>query len=52
MTIVDGDVLILQTGTGSWPALKSTEGFAKAEVMGQRLRDINPDINLTIIGIY
>jgi tRNA A37 threonylcarbamoyladenosine dehydratase len=34
------------------PALKSTEGLAKAEVMGQRILDINPDIKLTVIQEY
>jgi tRNA threonylcarbamoyladenosine dehydratase len=32
--------------------MKSTEGLAKAEVMGQRMKDINPDLNLTVIQEY
>jgi tRNA A37 threonylcarbamoyladenosine dehydratase len=49
MTIVDGDTIHASNRNRQLPALKSTEGLAKAEVMGQRLKDINPDIRLTII---
>jgi len=33
------------------PALKSTQGLPKAEVMGQRLKDINPDIKKTAASL-
>jgi tRNA threonylcarbamoyladenosine dehydratase len=49
MTIVDGDAIHPTNRNRQLPALKSTEGLAKAEVMGQRMKDINPDIELTII---
>jgi tRNA A37 threonylcarbamoyladenosine dehydratase len=52
MTIVDGDVVNASNRNRQLPALKSTEGLAKAEVMGDRLRDINPSLNLTVIGEY
>jgi tRNA threonylcarbamoyladenosine dehydratase len=52
MTIVDGDVIHPTNRNRQLPALKSTEGLSKAEVMGQRLREINPDINLTVINEY
>jgi tRNA A37 threonylcarbamoyladenosine dehydratase len=52
MTIVDGDVIHPSNRNRQLPALKSTEGFSKAEIMGNRLRDINPDIDLTIICEY
>jgi tRNA A37 threonylcarbamoyladenosine dehydratase len=52
MTIVDGDTIHPSNRNRQLPALKSTEGLAKAEVMGQRLKDINPDINLTVIREY
>jgi len=52
MTIVDGDVVNPSNRNRQLAALKSTEGLAKAEVMGNRLKDINPAINLTVIGEY
>ncbi len=52
MTIVDGDVVNPSNRNRQLAALKSTEGLAKAEVMGQRLKDINPAVNLTVIGEY
>ena len=52
MTIVDGDNIHPTNRNRQLPALKSTEGLAKAEVMGKRIKDINPDINLTIIQEY
>jgi tRNA A37 threonylcarbamoyladenosine dehydratase len=52
MTIVDGDAVHPTNRNRQLPALKSTEGLPKADVMGVRLKDINPDINLTIIQEY
>jgi tRNA threonylcarbamoyladenosine dehydratase len=52
MTIVDGDNIHPTNRNRQLPALKSTEGLAKAEVMGQRLLDINPELNLTVIPEY
>jgi Dinucleotide-utilizing enzymes involved in molybdopterin and thiamine biosynthesis family 1 len=52
MTIVDGDHIHPSNRNRQLPALKSTEGLAKAEVMGQRILDINPDIKLTVIQEY
>lgn len=52
MTIVDGDYIHITNRNRQLPALKSTQGLPKAEVMGQRLKDINPDINLTVIQEY
>jgi tRNA A37 threonylcarbamoyladenosine dehydratase len=52
MTIVDGDHIHPTNRNRQLPALKSTEGLAKAEVMGQRIMDINPDIKLTVIQEY
>ena len=43
MTIVDADQL---------PALHSTLGKPKAEVLAERFRDINPDIRLTVLPVY
>ena len=52
MTIVDGDYIHPTNRNRQLAALKSTEGMAKAEVMGQRLLDINPEIRLTVIQEY
>ena len=52
MTIVDGDIVHASNRNRQLPALKSTEGLSKAEVMGQRIKDINPEINLTVIQEY
>jgi tRNA A37 threonylcarbamoyladenosine dehydratase len=52
MTIVDGDHIHPTNRNRQLPALKSTEGLAKAEVMGQRILDINPEIKLTVIQEY
>ena len=52
MTIVDGDTVHPTNRNRQLPALKSTEGQAKAAVMGQRIKEINPDIKLTVIQEY
>jgi tRNA A37 threonylcarbamoyladenosine dehydratase len=52
MTIVDGDKIHPTNRNRQLAALKSTEGMAKAEVMGHRILDINPDIKLTVIQEY
>jgi len=52
MTIVDGDRINPSNRNRQLPALSSTEGLMKAEVMAQRLKDINPDIGLTVIAEY
>lgn len=52
MTIVDGDTVHKSNRNRQLPALKSTEGKPKADVMGQRLKDINPDLSLEVINEY
>lgn len=52
MTIVDGDTVHTSNRNRQLPALKSTEGLSKAVVMGNRLKDINPEINLKVIKEY
>ena len=52
MTIVDGDTIHVSNRNRQLIALKSTEGLVKAEVMGQRLLDINPEMKLTVIREY
>lgn len=52
MTIVDGDTVHPSNRNRQLIALKSTERYSKAELMGARLIDINPDMELTIINEY
>jgi tRNA threonylcarbamoyladenosine dehydratase len=49
MTIVDGDLIAASNRNRQLPALRSTEGLPKAEVLGKRFIDINPEIELTVI---
>jgi tRNA A37 threonylcarbamoyladenosine dehydratase len=49
ITIIDGDTIHPSNRNRQLPALKSTEGLAKTEVMAKRLLDINPALQLTII---
>jgi len=48
MTIVDGDVVEASNRNRQLPALATTHGQAKADVMGARLLEINPALRLTI----
>ncbi len=52
MTIVDGDNIHLTNINRQLPALTSSLGQPKAEYMGQRLLDINPELKLHIIQEY
>ena len=52
LTLVDGDVVNATNRNRQLLALCSTEGRPKAEVMAERLRDINPDIELEVINQY
>jgi len=52
MTIVDGDFVTSANMNRQLPALTSTIGKKKAEVMGERLKDINPDLELKVISEF
>lgn len=52
MTIVDADTVEASNKNRQLPALTSTENQLKAEVMAQRIRDINPDIELTVLNEF
>lgn len=52
MTIVDADVVEASNRNRQVPALSSTEGKLKSEVLGERLKDINPELELTILSEY
>jgi tRNA A37 threonylcarbamoyladenosine dehydratase len=47
LTIVDGDAVDITNINRQLPALHSTVGMSKIEVVGSRLMDINPELNLT-----
>ena len=49
MTIADGDVVETTNRNRQLPALKTTEGKPKTEVVGQRLLDINPGLELNSV---
>jgi tRNA threonylcarbamoyladenosine dehydratase len=52
MTVVDGDIITASNKNRQLPALDSTLGKQKAEVMAQRLLDINPELNLQVVNAY
>ena len=49
LTIVDGDPVEASNRNRQLPALVSTEGILKTTVMEQRLKDINPELELICI---
>jgi len=52
MTIVDGDTIHTTNLNRQLLALGSTDGKAKAMVMAERLKDINPGLEVTVINEY
>lgn len=52
MTIVDADIVNMSNLNRQLPALHSTIGKPKAEVVGARLKDINPELELTVINEF
>ena len=52
VTIVDGDVVDITNINRQLPALHSTVGLSKIDVVGDRMLDINPDLNLTKINEF
>jgi len=49
MTIVDGDVVDPSNRNRQLPALISTHGLSKADVMKERLLQINPELELIVV---
>jgi len=49
MTIVDGDVVDPSNRNRQLPALATTHGQSKAVLMAERLKAINPELNLHVI---
>ncbi|MBK9292262.1 MAG: tRNA threonylcarbamoyladenosine dehydratase [Bacteroidetes bacterium] len=52
LTIVDGDTVHASNRNRQLPALMSTEGKPKTEVMANRLMDINPGLKLHVVRAY
>lgn len=48
MTIIDGDTVDPTNRNRQLPALSSNHGISKAQIMKQRLLDINPELELTV----
>ncbi len=52
MTIVDADTVQPTNMNRQLPAMHSTLGMEKAEVLAARYRDINPSIQLAVLPLY
>lgn len=52
MTIVDADMVQPTNLNRQLPALHSTLGMSKAEILEKRFRDINPEIGLTVLPVF
>jgi tRNA A37 threonylcarbamoyladenosine dehydratase len=52
MTIVDNDKVDASNINRQIPALHSTVDQQKAQVLGHRLKDINPELELTILEVF
>ena len=52
MTIVDADTVQPTNINRQLPALHSTLEMSKAEILEKRFRDINPEIELTVLSVF
>lgn len=52
MTIVDGDVVEPSNRNRQLPALVSTTGLPKAEVLKKRFLDINPELKINVVNDF
>jgi tRNA A37 threonylcarbamoyladenosine dehydratase len=52
MTIIDGDVVDPTNRNRQLPALATNHGVSKALIMEERLRAINPEIQLTVVQSF
>ncbi len=52
LTIADADIVSITNINRQLPALHSTLDRAKSEVMAERIRDINPLVELTVVNDY
>lgn len=52
MTVADADIVSISNINRQLVALHSTVGRPKAEVLAERLHDINPELELTVVNRY
>ncbi len=52
MTIIDGDVVDPTNRNRQLPALATNHGISKATIMSERLKSINPEIDIQIINDF
>ena len=52
LTLVDADTVQPTNLNRQLPALRSTLGRRKADVLAERFRDINPDVRLTVLPVF
>ena len=52
LTLVDADTVQLTNINRQLPALHSTLGQPKVEVLAARFRDINPEVELTVLPVF
>jgi tRNA A37 threonylcarbamoyladenosine dehydratase len=52
MTIVDGDVVDPSNRNRQLPALATTHGMSKVQLMAERLQAINPELELKIVNEF
>lgn len=52
LTLVDADTIDITNINRQLPALHSTLGRAKVEVLAERFKDINPDVKLTLHNFF
>lgn len=52
LTLIDGDRIVPTNRNRQIIALVSNEGGFKTEIMASRLKDINPDVKLNLVGEY
>lgn len=52
MTIIDGDTVDPSNRNRQLPALATNHGTSKAQIMKQRLLDINPELELTVLDEF
>jgi tRNA A37 threonylcarbamoyladenosine dehydratase len=52
LTIIDGDIVDVTNKNRQLPALTSTIGMKKADLMAARIKDINPNVSLTVIDTF
>lgn len=52
MTVVDGDIVQPSNINRQLPALSSTVGEPKAELVGKRLLEINPELILSVVPVF